>query len=110
MSTLDGTNAAVPRLISTVETRAKTNVALKPLRANFSVGSRRNQATKRGENWLEPYWITSRTTAVTNPVKASMPLLSADSAAMALDALMDLSSLMGSARSQRTRPALKKDR
>ena len=55
--------------------------------ANFSVRSRRNQATKRGENSLVPNWTRSRTTEVTKPVKASIPLASAASAEVALAGL-----------------------
>jgi hypothetical protein len=106
-SVLNGTNAAVPRPIWAVETSANKNVALNVLSANFSVRSRRNQATNRGENSLVPNWTSSKTTEVTKPVNAIMPLPSADSADVTLDALNDLVSTIGSAWSQRTRPTLR---
>ena len=61
---------------------------MKVLRAYLSVGSVRNQPRNRGENSLVPNWMMSRTMEVTNPVNASMPLPSAESAALALPALM----------------------
>lgn len=88
MSVRVGTNAAVPRPICAVETNANKNVAMKALRAYLSVGSVRNQPRNRGENSLVPNWMMRRTMDVTNPLKASMPLPSADSAAPALPALM----------------------
>src|SRR5207344_1105645 len=107
ISVLDGTNVAVPRPVWAVETSANRNVALNVLSANFSVRSRRNQATNRGENSLVPNWTSSKTTEVTKPVNAIMPLPSADNADVALDALNDLVSTIGSAWSQRTRPTLR---
>jgi hypothetical protein len=71
------------------------------------VRSRRNQATNRAENSLVPNWTSTSTTEVTKPVNASMPLPCADSADVALDALIDLVSAIGSASSQCTRPTLR---
>src|SRR5271169_2096944 len=95
-----GTKDDVPRPTWAVDTSAKTKVAVKVLSAYFRVRSRRNQATNRGENSLVPNWTTMRTTAVTNPVKASMPLPRADSAELALEELMVLESTTGSLSSQ----------
>ncbi len=106
MSVLVGTNAAVPRPTWAVETSANRNVALNVLSANRSVRSRLIQATKRGENSLVPNWTTIKMIEVTKPVNASMPLPSAESADVALDALIDLASTIGSASSQRIRPTL----
>src|SRR5271167_2745719 len=95
-----GTKDDVPRPTWAVDTNAKTKVAVKVLNAYFRVRSRRNQATNRGENSLVPNWTTMRTTAVTKPVKASMPLPRADNAALALEELMALESMIGSVSSQ----------
>ena len=72
-----------------METSANRNVALNVLSANLSVRSRLIQATKRGENSLVPNWTTIKMTEVTKPVNASMPLPSADRAALALEELIE---------------------
>ncbi len=51
----------------------------------------------------EPNWITSSTMDVTNPVKASIPPASADSASAALLASIDVASSTGSVSSHRIR-------
>lgn len=106
MSVRVGTNAAVPRPICAVETNASRNVAMKVLRAYLSVGLVRNQPRNRGENSLVPNWTMRRTMEVTNPVNASMPLPSAESAALALPALMARVRTRGSASSHRKSPTL----
>lgn len=98
-----GTNGEVPLPTCAVDTRANKKVELKALNAHFSARSRPNQATNRGENSLVPNCTTLRTTAVTNPVKANMPLPKAKSAALALEALMESVSTTGSVSSRCTR-------
>ena len=106
MSVRVGTKAAVPRPICAVDTSANRKVAMKALRAYLSVGSVRNQPRNRGENSLVPNWMMSRTMEVTNPVKASMPLPRAESAALALPALIARVRTTGSASSHRKSPTL----
>ncbi len=102
-----GTNAAVPAPTSAVDMSANKNVAVKVLRAYFSVWSRCSQATNRGENSDVPNWSTIKLTDVTKPVNTSMPLASADSADVALAGFMDAARTIGSRSSQRTRIKLK---
>jgi hypothetical protein len=101
-----GTNSASPRPIWAVDTSANTNVALNVLSEQISVRLRRKRATKRDENWLVPNCTSIRTTEVTKPVKASIPLPRAASAALALEALIDLVTSIGSWSSQRVRTTL----
>src|SRR5690349_9757588 len=84
-----GTNVPVPAPTCAVDTNANRNVAVNVLSAYLSVWSWRIHAMNRGENSLVPNWTMRRMTDVTNPVNASIPLPNADSADVALPALIE---------------------
>jgi hypothetical protein len=73
-----GTTSEPSRPIERSDTRAKIAGAMKMPSECFTMGSRVKRETSLGVYWLAPNWTTTTPIDTTSPVKAIMPLASAD--------------------------------